>query len=305
MKYRSHLLRCYRQDPELYPHMQQFLNYLMTVETMKFEITGLNPLTGKLEEKQIDYFTRYHPIYQKSVIARFYKLTEVWKDEPITMITLTTGQDGSWAHKHGRPVTIGEAFVILKEGWVKVRKLLNKWGYLHYVYVYEPHTNGYPHIHVIVRGIIPSESEAVLKRLWASEYKIGSETHGLDFKVIDDLESTRNYLLKYIFPSLSIDGSYHSEHEGQLTYEHLKYLVYQWLGNHRAWGSSRSVTHLMKRSEIVDPELDGLSDTKSPLAVQWDNGRSLSWSRVVDVLCGLTGQEWIETTRNIHRITRS
>jgi hypothetical protein len=137
-------------------------------------------------------------------MAKLYFLDQWWNEHkgPVTLLTLTTYQPGEYSQSIKRKkVSIEESFLMLKEGWDKLSKILRKYiPGLTYIWVIEPHASGYPHFHVIVFAEIPQPLQEKIKQLWSEKYQVGSEKHGVDFSTRipdEDINSLRNYLMKY------------------------------------------------------------------------------------------------------------
>lgn len=118
------------------------------MEKAKFIVSGFD-LNNNTSKKNIGlYVNRWTEIYRKRQLAKLYQLDGWWKENrtPVTMMTLTTYQDGKYSQSiKGKPVTIEESFELLKEGWNKLSKILRKYiKNLNYIWVVEPHTSGYP-----------------------------------------------------------------------------------------------------------------------------------------------------------------
>lgn len=283
MRNRGYLSRVKTEYPELYQPAKQFDEYLFYISTTDYEISGYDPVAGKFVTQSIDHITRYHETYRKSVLARWYRIDKEYDLRTITMMTLTTAQDGKWARVHGKPRSIFEACYALKAGWSKVRKMLNKAGIKSYAYVYEPHPgSGYPHLHVMIFGDIlgdgelyPSHLEHKIRTAWQNDYKLGSRDHGVDFRVVNP-QFARSYLLKYVLKDMSGDG---------WTFEQYLFHLHFWLTRMRLWGMSRSVS-LHVASTRRQEEF-----SENPAAVRWQNERRVSAVPAWYPLLCLTGQE--------------
>jgi len=199
--------------------------------------------------KDIGYIHRWTPIYRKSVIAKMY-LLEKWhnlhSDLPVTMGTFTTYQDGVYSLRHAvKNKTIKEAFACLKESW----KYLTMWLHYHaphlqFVYFFEPHKSGYPHLHVIFFGDLSPEIQDRIKHLWSDKYKAGSLEHGADFRPINSLKSVRNYIIKYVTKIL------HHSNVNEWEPGELLFNAIMWKNKYRLWGASRPLSQAMKRPVI-------------------------------------------------------
>ena len=211
-------------------------------------------------EREIEYIHRWTNTYRKSIIAKFYQLEEYFKERgcpPLTLLTLTTYQDGDYSvSMTGGITTIEEGFNILKKGW----KWLSMWIRKHhpeleYITIMEPHKTGYPHLHVILFGTLPETSQKTIKSLWSEKYKAGSYDNGADFTISDPKEgikSIRNYLIKYIAKTLK-DGKTGSKYnitEGWTKGE-LLFNAVMWKNKYRLWGASATLSKVMAQKPAV------------------------------------------------------
>lgn len=236
--------------------VSQFKDYLSSTAKCSFIIHGLEwtDLEDTSVENKIGYIHRWTPIYRKAVIAKMY-LLEKWQKEnpeqPMTMGTFTTYQDGNYSRQVARIYDIQDAFVLLKRSWQNIRMWL-KFYYpdLSFVYFFEPHKSGYPHLHVLFFGNLPETAQNKIKLLWSEKYKAGSYEHGVDFKPIENIKSVRNYLVKYLSKILRQTGV-DSWTEGELLFNAI-----MWREKYRLWGASRNLSKAMEKpkKEIENPE---------------------------------------------------
>lgn len=206
----------------------------------------------------IGYIHRWTPVYRKSVIAKMY-LLEKWhqqhSDLPVTMGTFTTYQDGEYSRRHAvMNKTIQEAFAHLKNAWKKLSMWLRYTiPGIEFVYFFEPHKSGYPHLHVIFFGILSPELQDRVKHLWADKYKAGSLEHGVDFRPINNLKSVRNYIIKYVSKILH-HSSVNEWEPGELLFNAI-----MWKNKYRLWGASRPLSQAMKRPVVpIDGDEAGI-----------------------------------------------
>lgn len=238
--------------------IRDFNTYLASTAACKFKIhkTVWNDEQQTPDEtnRTIEYIHRWTPIYRKAVMAKFYQL-EKWYDTnptPLTLMTLTTYQDGDYSvSMKGDVTTIEEGFEVLKKGW----KWLAIWLYKHHpeiknVWIMEPHQTGYPHMHVILFGTLPESSRIRIKDLWSNKYTAGSEEHGVDFRDLTEIKSIKNYLIKYIAKTLK-DGKTNTEKtkypnvgEHWTRGERL-FNAIMWRNHWRLWGASQSLSKIM------------------------------------------------------------
>ncbi|HJJ48179.1 MAG TPA: hypothetical protein O0X39_04190 [Methanocorpusculum sp.] len=253
-RYKEYALICYR-----------FAQYLDRTEGKTFELNGFDTLSCKHSHKEIPYVHRFCEVYQKALYAKFSRLEEWYKENetPVFLLTLTTAQTGD----------IKAAFEQLRAGWEKItanlRKIRNSRNIkIEYLYVYEHHKSGYPHMHVIIFGDITDAEFDRLKRLWSDKYEIGSYEHGLNVsksKKEDKISHVRAYILKYVQKSMD----FKSMTVGRFVFLAVMWSFYdpsKWVwrvpdgvtatgtpkfkssggGVFRLWGASRALTGLMK-----------------------------------------------------------
>lgn len=199
--------------PEYQYLIEDFINWLRIRYGAKLKLVGVQPMNkgGMLlpNIKEMPCENRWSETYLRRRIARLYCIDDWMKDNNIgktTMMTLTLSH-GSENSLCG-PISIPQAFELLKR---HVRLIQNRIAVempgLQCVVVYEPHTKGYfpgfPHVHVLYFGVIPDKLQEQVKRLWSDKYKLGSYERGITFEVSkDNLQSGRNYVMKYLWKQL-------------------------------------------------------------------------------------------------------
>ena len=254
------LLRQIRKDPKLkfYWELSRiFTSYLNQMNNACFIVSGFDQLKNKSASNIGKYIHRWTPVYRKRLMAKLYLLDQWWKDRkgPVTLLTLTTYQAGEYSRsKKGEIVTIEDSFLLLKDGWDKLSKILRKYIQdLTYIWVIEPHTSGYPHFHVIVFAEIPELFQDKIKQLWSEKYKAGSKEHGVDFTTRtpeEDLNSLRNYLMKYIAKGFIITETRFSE--TFWTKEQLVFNALLWKYGYRTFQPSRKLQQIMKWDKMKE-----------------------------------------------------
>lgn len=174
----------------------------------------------------------------------------------MTMLSLTTYQDGAYSRALGRALSIPESFEVLKSGWTKLAKVLRKpenLGKFDYFSVMEPHKSGYPHLHVPIFAEIPETLQEKLSTLYEG-YGAGSYEHGLQFSAKNhgnDIESLRNYLLKYLSKGLGGTGSKFGE--DLLTPGQYVFHALVWKHGWRLFNSSRNLSRVMAWKKDTTP----------------------------------------------------
>jgi len=264
------LLRQIRQDPILKSYWElsrNFTIYLNQMDKACFIVSGFDQRKNKSASSVGKYVHRWTQIYRKRLMAKLYLLDEWWKEHkgPVTLLTLTTYQAGEYSQSiKGKIVSIEDGFQLLKDGWDKLSKILRKYIQdLTYIWVIEPHASGYPHFHVIVFAEIPEPLQDKIKQLWSEKYQVGSEIHGVDFSTKipkEDINSLRNYMMKYIAKGFVITDTKFSE--TFWTKEQLVFNALIWKNGYRSFQPSRKLQQIMRYSQERDN------------AVYWHTGES-------------------------------
>ena len=191
------------------------------------------------------YSTRWSVGYRKNMMGKMYGVGEYLrrcsKGGVVTLLTLTGYQGGKLSREvMGGVVSREELFERLKRGWKLLSDLIRKeCPGLEYVWVYESHRSGYPHMHVALFGYVPGDMQERLKSLWSDKYGVGSWDHGLDFRVKnvnESIRSIRDYLMKYVMKGIGGDG------RSNWSAEEWVYHSLAWKHRHRYVGMSRSIS---------------------------------------------------------------
>ena len=251
----------------------RFCRYLDTTEQKSFTLHGIDTVTCTSVITDIPYVHRFSSVYLRSIYAKFSLLQDWYKENPVPvhLLSLTTSSRGK---------TIREAFEDLRFGWRGLsnclRDLRKKYPErsIEYIYVFEPHKSGYPHMHVVLFGKLEAADIDRLKKLWSDKYKLGSYAHGLDISspsYHQDITYVRAYVLKYIQKTLDFTD---------MTVAHFVFLAVLWSfydkskwvwkepywtktgkflprpdpekgggGVFRLWGCSRALSAVMKKKE--------------------------------------------------------
>lgn len=155
----------------------------------KFRVSGRSEFEGDEYgvTREIPCIHRRTEIYKKWVLAKFYPREEYFTQnlpDGVTLLIFTP---------------YPESFALLKSGWNGIRESLN-YRQLHYVWIFEPQKQAFPHIHVCILGRVSPGNPQRLKKRW-HKYGCGSTEHGAQFseKMGDDpVKSIRNHLTKYV-----------------------------------------------------------------------------------------------------------
>lgn len=244
------------------PDVLKFRDYLTETSLCHFRITETRE--SEMVVSDVEYIHRWTDTYRRAWIAKLYQL-EAWHNReglPVTLLTLTTYQDGWYSHQKGRNLTIPESFDVLKTGWKKLSMILRKeLRTIEYFWVMEPHESGYPHMHVMLFAEIGPPLQDKIRFLWES-YGAGSRAHGVDFEIRpknEGIQSLRNYLLKYLAKGLQ--GTDSKFGDDPLLPGHWVFHSQVWKYQYRIVGSSR----LLSRVMAYDAPVSGLEWVRTDL----------------------------------------
>jgi len=243
----------------------QFLEYLRDKEHIQFIIEGHDSRIDNLVTSYKPYIHRWKPEYMKARIAKFYKLDEWGKNNPLplTLLTFTTYHNSAYARRErGRGYTIETSWKALKIGFRKASLLIrNKIrAGVPYFWIVEPQPeSGFPHIHAGYFTVFTDAEKDRLKNHWSRVLKVGDYKHGLDFSFEQmhksgDVKSLRNYLLKYLSKTFV-------ETIPDWTPEELVFNAIGWKHGYRFFGCSRDLSNAMKRPSKSDPNYTWLTTT--------------------------------------------
>lgn len=311
-----------------------FVNYLEDISKKWFVVHGIQK-SGQFVAKDMPYITRFHETYRKGIVAKFYQLERYMQDNPspLTMITLTTYQDGEYSREmKGHAVDHEEAFGLLTDSFRKLRQLITNRIFdgctPDYFYVLEPHASGYPHMHLCYLSKFTQEDEQRIRSLWSVKYGAGEQVDFAFREPEEAVQSIRNYLLKYMRKGFLESGSKFCDEKlspGQLVFNAMLRKTQL-----RMWGCSRKLSKVMARSnleivrdgdgQVVDAipkRPDGITWFRTdmhtvdgePMTVWESNSRKIlarfkvlqhrKWSRVYSATMRLVNGEWV-TTDHIH-----
>jgi len=288
------LLREIRYDPLLKYYWglsRIFVNYLTQMDKACFIVSGFDEQKNKSATNVGKYIHRWTPAYRKRLMAKLYLLDKWWKEHkgPVTLLTLTTYQAGEYSQSiKGSTVTMEQSFLLLKDGWDKLSKIFRKYiPNLTYIWVIEPHESGYPHLHVLVFSDISEQLQKKIKQLWSGKYKVGSKAHGVDFtsRIPDeDINSLRNYLMKYIAKGFVITNTKFSE--TFWTKEILVFNALIWKNGYRTFQPSRKLQQFMRYNQNRDnsvwwhtgeSEFESYSTSEREYHLIWEKFKIPEW----------------------------
>jgi len=133
---------------------------------------------------------------------------------------------------------------------------------LTYIWVIEPHKSGYPHLHILVFTEISQLLQDKIKQLWSEKYKAGSKEHGVDFTTRiseEDINSLRNYLMKYIAKGFVITNTKFSE-----TFWIKEQLIFNaliWKNGYRIFQPSRTLQKIMHYNRNMKIRFGGIPES--------------------------------------------
>ena len=262
---------------------RRFAKYLDSTIDKTFTVEGWDTFRCKPLVKEIGYFHRFTGDYRRMLYAKFSQLEDWYNDEcpPAYLMSLTTSS---------RDKTIKEAFDELRDGWRGLSNVIRNMRRennrnLEYLYIYEPHKSGYPHIHVILFGVLTDADIHRMKALWSEKYGCGSYEHGLDVSMpeedqhrVDDFEHIRAYILKYLQKGIDLDSMkladfvFNAVMWSFYDKSQWSYKIPYWTasgkfapkstggGAFRLWGASRGLTSVMKyEPKIIDATQYGIN----------------------------------------------
>lgn len=131
-----------------------------------------------------------------------------------------------------------------------------------YIWVIEPHKSGYPHLHILVFTEISQLLQDKIKQLWSEKYKAGSKEHGVDFTTRipeEDINSLRNYLMKYIAKGFVITNTKFSE-----TFWIKEQLIFNaliWKNGYRIFQPSRTLQKIMHYNRNMKIRFGGIPES--------------------------------------------
>lgn len=250
--------------------VRTFFSYLRETEKLSFRFLGARYNHEDNEwrdyEQAAPYIHRFTIPYRKGMVARSYQLEEWHKANPseITLLSLTTyhgtNKYGQKAHSEaGKGITIEDSFNLLKTSWNSLRMSLRYYlPSTSFHWVMEPHETGYPHLHVVLFADLDGGTREAIRRLWSEKYGAGSRDRGVDFSANrpgQNIESIRNYLLKYLSKGFTSTGSKYGEGDDWTAGEAVFYAL-TWKNRWRLVGASADLCKVMayKKDPTVDIE---------------------------------------------------
>lgn len=222
----------------------EFYKFLEESENQCIRLDGSNTSTGEWKTRTISGLHRWKAEYKKRIYAKLQQLNP-WYEEhhsPITMVTFTTKQ---------RDLEKWEQIDLLKYCFNKAKKLLNKYlGKFPYVWIMEPHTSGYSHIHMLIFRSVPKQLRYKVAEAWKGSYGAGGFKDSLKFsmsKTQHTLRSAGAYVFKYIEKTLDYNML------SDVTSGYYKQSSWVWkMSKHstdytgvRLWGCSRDLSEAM------------------------------------------------------------
>jgi hypothetical protein len=245
------------RDPALKkyaPLVRSFVEYLRMIDNRKMFVSGYNVRSGAFVTYPMGYRTRWSRERVQAFVAKLYQLKE-WHDVaqcPITMMSCTTYQAGEYsASVKGHPLTMHEAWELMRTSRLKILKILRKYmPHVDYFWWVEPHQSGYPHAHILIFGDVTPELQEKIHLLWTNKYGAGSLEHGIEFSFNQKgsgIKNLINYLLKYMTKTIPRGGSWSPSV--------LIFHAHVWDGNYRLFGTSAHLTKIMQWDKERDTDI--------------------------------------------------
>jgi len=240
-----------------------FVKYLTDCEQKGFMIKGYDTKKGKMLNLPMSYDNRWGPVRRRILSQKLERLEfwfEMQQDRPVTLITLTSYQEGE---------SISGAWHKLNKSRDLLIKLIRKYfGDVDYFWVPEPFKSGYVHYHLAVFAEVDNYTRDTTKHvgwvrckersnediwelmdgqgiedkfrdLWEKKYKTGSHTYGLDFSPKKDeskIQHLKNYLSKYLEKGFLLN----SWSAGMLLFN-----AHLWETGFRMYGASKRIRAMM------------------------------------------------------------
>lgn len=246
----------------------QYLNYVENVKIYQAEMAGEELLV-------LDPEHRWSKRNAKRMLAKFYDLEQSrFSDQYQTMITFTSYQDNEMPDGVNKDrLSWFNAMENIKSGLRKILEFLRHQGDLNYVWVFEPHKTGYPHVHLLIFGEVAEwldnpENKKKIRELWTEKYNIAKKTKydgdsgiGVDYTVkrpgeeSDEdapINSISNYLMKYFNKNFGeVLSSYETDSKSfeQMNWGEIIYNACMYFTGYRTWGASQDVASVMKTEE--------------------------------------------------------
>ena len=208
--------------------LPKFCTFMEMCDKSGFKASGIAPGSPGTGFRKIagPLLNRWHPQRRIQWLAKMHHVSDWYEANRIfgcTLITLTGYQENSG-------LSFYDTWDNITDSRGKLLKILRKYiGKFDYFWVIEPHPgkdgipgSGYPHIHLAVffevdNNIKDSQNRGMedkLRDLYSKEWKTGSHTYGLDFKVMKGEEAIvnlKNYLMKYIAKGYVNDSGWSEE----------------------------------------------------------------------------------------------
>lgn len=162
---------------------------------------------GSFAVKRVPIVYSYDKEYRNRQMAKLYRLNDWYNSLPacqrvVTMMTLTT-------HQRDFPNYYMQ-YDFIRDSWLKLKDIMKKkdeLGNFEYLLVAEPHKSGFVHYHILIFKWITDEQASRYKQIWHERYAAGSSSKGIDISVNKSgaLRSVKNYLMKYLAKTFTMD----------------------------------------------------------------------------------------------------
>lgn len=174
-------------------------------------------------------------------------LKEDYEKEAVVFMAFTLSSE--------RAYDIWEAFEIYRECMNHIASQFQNethFGYRpNYLWVFEPHESGYPHLHLVVfENNIPNVEK--IASWWSEDYTEGKAGYnGVDWERIPTREAYSrvcSYISKYVVKTLTFEDMEASQDSEDLR---LFWLGMLWLSGRRSWSYSREIGNVMLYGLVV------------------------------------------------------
>ena len=308
--------------------LPNFCTYMEMCDNSGFKAIGIAPGSPGNGFREINgaLLNRWHPQRRIQWLAKMHHVSDWYEVNRIfgcTLITLTGYQENSG-------LSFYDTWDNITDSRGKLLKILRKYiGKFDYFWVIEPHTgkdgepgSGYPHIHLAVffevdNNITDSQGRGMedkLRDLYSKEWKTGSHTYGLDFKVMKGdgaIVNLKNYLMKYIAKGYVNDSGWSEEelvfnaHIYGATHgyrppkpgEHLNKRG-DYTKNYRLIGMSNSLSEMLKPDEMEKEQVVWLKVDETETKEVFDDGGKIVETEVSQILYERQLiPDWLDTWR--------
>lgn len=196
--------------------IDNFDQFLVDKENSYISLEGEFLKDGSMAVKKVPIVYSCDQAYKNRQMAKLYRLNEWYNSlipsrRVVTMMTLTTHQRDFKNYF--------DQYDFLRDSWLKLKDVMKKpdeLGDFEYVVIAEPHKTGFAHYHILIFKAVTNDQASRYKKLWNEKYAAGSESRGVDITVnkAGALRSVKNYLMKYLAKTFTMDYEDSSDDPG-------------------------------------------------------------------------------------------